>query len=140
MPEGSWKCEKCNNINYPFRTKCNRQNCGADKPSESEKSPSEPADETEQVCCVTCLLCIHICCLISLLYLLTISVNSMNLKSFQLRSLCVTMNLLQPPIVSLNIFCLVIALVLCFQISCLVLLSDQFINSKFCNVPVSTRA
>ncbi|KAE8687380.1 hypothetical protein F3Y22_tig00111022pilonHSYRG00630 [Hibiscus syriacus] len=21
MPEGSWKCEKCSNINYPFRTK-----------------------------------------------------------------------------------------------------------------------
>ncbi|URE33594.1 RanBP2-type zinc finger protein [Musa troglodytarum] len=35
MPEGSWKCEKCNNINYPFRTKCNRQNCGAEKPSHS---------------------------------------------------------------------------------------------------------
>ncbi|XP_057486352.1 ranBP2-type zinc finger protein At1g67325-like isoform X2 [Actinidia eriantha] len=47
MPEGTWKCEKCNNINYPFRTKCNRQNCGADKPSEVE-SPSEPADENDQ--------------------------------------------------------------------------------------------
>ncbi|XP_035836898.1 ranBP2-type zinc finger protein At1g67325-like [Helianthus annuus] len=41
MPEGSWKCDKCNNINYPFRTKCNRQNCGADKPSESQNPPSE---------------------------------------------------------------------------------------------------
>ncbi|XP_076959311.1 ranBP2-type zinc finger protein At1g67325-like [Bidens hawaiensis] len=38
-PEGSWKCEKCNNINYPFRTKCNRQNCGAEKP-ESQNSPT----------------------------------------------------------------------------------------------------
>lgn len=140
MPEGSWKCEKCNNINYPFRTKCNRQNCGADKPSESEKSPSEPADETEQVCCVSCLLCMCICCFIYLLYFLTISVYSKNLKSLQLCSLCVMMNLLQPPIVSLKFVYLVIALVLCFQISCLVLLSVQFINSKFCNVPVSTRA
>lgn len=52
MPEGSWKCEKCNNINYPFRTKCNRQNCGADKPAESEKSPSSSPDQNEQVCFV----------------------------------------------------------------------------------------
>lgn len=57
MPEGSWKCEKCNNINYPFRTKCNRQNCGADKPSEKKESPSETADANDQVCCVTCLHC-----------------------------------------------------------------------------------
>ncbi|KAL0335961.1 UNVERIFIED_CONTAM: RanBP2-type zinc finger protein, partial [Sesamum radiatum] len=49
MPEGSWKCDKCNNINYPFRTKCNRQNCGADKPSETKKSPPEPAEENDQV-------------------------------------------------------------------------------------------
>jgi len=51
MPEGSWKCNKCGNINYPFRTKCNRQNCGADKPSEEDKpSSSPPADGNEQVC------------------------------------------------------------------------------------------
>lgn len=49
MPEGSWKCEKCNNINYPFRTKCNRQNCGADKPSEPKKSPSPTPEENDQV-------------------------------------------------------------------------------------------
>ncbi|CAL5333988.1 unnamed protein product [Camellia sinensis] len=55
MLDGSWKCEKCNNINYPFRTKCNRQNCGADKPSEGQKSPSEPADENDQdPCFYTC--------------------------------------------------------------------------------------
>lgn len=52
MPEGSWKCEKCNNINYPFRTKCNRQNCGADKPAESEKSSSPSPDQNDEVCCV----------------------------------------------------------------------------------------
>lgn len=52
MPEGSWKCEKCNNINYPFRTKCNRQNCGADKPAESDKSPSSSPDQNDQVCYV----------------------------------------------------------------------------------------
>lgn len=58
MPEGSWKCEKCNNINYPFRTKCNRQNCGADKPAEAEKSPSPTPDENDQVCCAEHLFCI----------------------------------------------------------------------------------
>lgn len=57
MPDGSWKCEKCNNINYPFRTKCNRQNCGADKPPETKDSPSEAADADNQVCCVRCSLC-----------------------------------------------------------------------------------
>ncbi|GMP31101.1 hypothetical protein CsSME_00005456 [Camellia sinensis var. sinensis] len=50
MPDGSWKCEKCNNINYPFRTKCNRQSYGADKPFEGHKSPSKPAEENNQVC------------------------------------------------------------------------------------------
>lgn len=57
MPEGSWKCERCNNINFPFRTKCNRQNCGADKPSEPNESPSSVAEGTEQVCGVMCFLC-----------------------------------------------------------------------------------
>jgi hypothetical protein len=60
MPEGSWKCEKCNNINYPFRTKCNRQNCGADKPAESTKSPSPTPDEDNQVCSVTFFLYLHL--------------------------------------------------------------------------------
>ncbi|MED6177533.1 hypothetical protein PIB30_099018, partial [Stylosanthes scabra] len=42
MPTGSWKCERCNYINYPFRTKCNRHSCGAMKPSELARS-STPA-------------------------------------------------------------------------------------------------
>lgn len=50
MPEGSWKCEKCNNINYPFRTKCNRQNCGAERPSEANEAHVVTSDEDEQVC------------------------------------------------------------------------------------------
>ncbi|KAL1823615.1 hypothetical protein ACET3Z_010393 [Daucus carota] len=29
-------------------TKCNRQNCGADKPSDTKKSPSEPVDDNDQ--------------------------------------------------------------------------------------------
>ncbi|CAM6081965.1 unnamed protein product [Calypogeia fissa] len=33
-PDGSWTCEACGNVNYPFRMKCNRRNCGADKPTE----------------------------------------------------------------------------------------------------------
>lgn len=50
MPEGSWKCKKCNNINYPFRTKCNRQNCGAEKTSEDNTTQGQSADEENQVC------------------------------------------------------------------------------------------
>lgn len=57
MPEGSWKCEKCNNINYPFRSKCNRQNCGADKPSDTVNSPLKAAGADDQVCCALRLIC-----------------------------------------------------------------------------------
>ncbi|KAH0436240.1 hypothetical protein IEQ34_026437 [Dendrobium chrysotoxum] len=49
MPDGSWKCEKCNNINYPFRTKCNRQNCGAERPSEGNEARGVTSDEDEQM-------------------------------------------------------------------------------------------
>eukprot|EP00898_Chlorokybus_atmophyticus_P002173 jgi/Chlat1/2957/Chrsp2S04692 len=34
QPDGSWVCNACGNVNYPFRTKCNRRNCGAPKGSE----------------------------------------------------------------------------------------------------------
>ena len=52
MPEGSWKCEKCNNINYPFRTKCNRQNCGAERPAGVNDSTNVASeDDDEKVCC-----------------------------------------------------------------------------------------
>lgn len=60
MPEGSWKCEKCNNINYPFRTKCNRQNCGVDKPAETKKPDSPTGEENDQVCFV---MSVFVCCL-----------------------------------------------------------------------------
>ncbi|KAK8953934.1 hypothetical protein KSP39_PZI001720 [Platanthera zijinensis] len=50
VQEGSWKCPKCNNINYPFRTKCNRQHCGAERPSESNEPRGLTSDEDEQVC------------------------------------------------------------------------------------------
>eukprot|EP00271_Cylindrocystis_brebissonii_P002389 TRINITY_DN12991_c0_g1_i1.p1 TRINITY_DN12991_c0_g1~~TRINITY_DN12991_c0_g1_i1.p1 ORF type:complete len:308 (+),score=70.23 TRINITY_DN12991_c0_g1_i1:192-1115(+) len=31
LPEGSWTCKGCGNANYPFRTHCNRRNCGLEK-------------------------------------------------------------------------------------------------------------
>lgn len=82
MPEGSWKCEKCNNINYPFRTKCNRPNCGAEKPSESKESPLQPTDENDQVCCVIHLLhtttCLALSGSLSAIYVLLIQLNIRN--------------------------------------------------------------
>lgn len=80
MPEGSWKCEKCNNINYPFRTKCNRQNCGADKPSETKKSPSPTPDENDQVCYV-----VHFC-IFTLVKLLKFLVSSVHITIFNISS------------------------------------------------------
>ena len=66
-PEGSWKCDNCGNINYPFRNKCNRQNCGADKPGDhSNESPSDAPEENNQVRYAT-YLCSHICLLINCL-------------------------------------------------------------------------
>jgi hypothetical protein len=51
-PDGSWTCESCGNVNYPFRTKCNRRNCGADKPTETKPSngSNAPALASDQVC------------------------------------------------------------------------------------------
>ena len=89
MPEGSWKCEKCNNINYPFRTKCNRQNCGADKPSEANNSPSEPADENDQVCCMICLFCISFCCV-----KLSLHLYITNSKSIHVHNTCLVNHIL----------------------------------------------
>lgn len=60
MPEGSWKCEKCNNINFPFRMKCNRQNCGAQRPHDSNATHGLTSDEDDQVCDV------HVCCFSSI--------------------------------------------------------------------------
>lgn len=49
-PEGSWKCEKCNNINYPFRTKCNRPSCGEEKPLQANSPDDLATDQDNQVC------------------------------------------------------------------------------------------
>lgn len=75
-PEGSWKCDNCGNINYPFRNKCNRQNCGADKPEDqSNESPSRGQEENDQVCHAT-YLCGHIFLLINHLTLKLADVTS----------------------------------------------------------------
>jgi hypothetical protein len=50
MPEGSWKCEQCNNINYPFRTKCNLPHCGAEKSSQTNNANDSGTDQDNQVC------------------------------------------------------------------------------------------
>lgn len=31
-PEGSWTCPKCQNVNWPQRTSCNKRSCGAARP------------------------------------------------------------------------------------------------------------
>ena len=100
MPEGSWKCEKCSNINYPFRTKCNRQNCGADKPAESKKSPSPTANENDQVCGLMHFLC-RLDCYLKLLILLTTFVHSKNSISFQYFKLFLVKEIFGLPLVSL---------------------------------------
>ena len=38
-PDGSWTCKACGNVNYPFRTTCNRRNCGVEKPVEAVGGP-----------------------------------------------------------------------------------------------------
>lgn len=39
-------------MNYPFRVKCNRRNCGADKPLENKPAtaPISPPPASDQVC------------------------------------------------------------------------------------------
>jgi len=83
MPEGSWKCEKCNNINYPFRTKCNRQNCGADKPADSDKSPSPSADQNDQVCCLKCFHFVNLHFLLQQLLVFQEQLCDMNILKWQ---------------------------------------------------------
>lgn len=34
-PPGSWVCPQCQNINWPKRTVCNKQGCGAARPAET---------------------------------------------------------------------------------------------------------
>lgn len=41
-PEGSWTCS-CGNVNYPFRTECNRRNCGLPRGAEAPASQGQPA-------------------------------------------------------------------------------------------------
>ncbi|GJR42717.1 hypothetical protein Tco_1310820 [Tanacetum coccineum] len=48
MPEGCCRCDKCNNIDYPFRTKCKRHNCGVQKPLESQNSSTKEEDNDQK--------------------------------------------------------------------------------------------
>ncbi|CAI5976066.1 unnamed protein product [Closterium sp. NIES-65] len=32
-PDGSWACSECGNVNYPFRSHCNRRHCGRPRPT-----------------------------------------------------------------------------------------------------------
>lgn len=44
LPDGSWACKSCGNVNYPFRTVCNRRHCGAEKPADADPpSTASPA-------------------------------------------------------------------------------------------------
>ena len=80
-PDGSWTCDACGNVNYPFRVKCNRRNCGADKPTESKAPPvsNSPPPITDQVCDVNVCMLLqvkglsHVKCLLHPLYFLLLS-------------------------------------------------------------------
>lgn len=137
MREGNWKCEKCNNINYSFRTKCNRQNCGADKPSESN-SPSEPADENDQVCCMLSLLCMLVCCLKMLLLFLSICGRITILRSIKVKRLiCIGLSIASTTLFVYRALVNNAAVFSCSVIWCVYVL--HFINTRLSNVPVSTR-
>ncbi|GJP29643.1 hypothetical protein CLOM_g19278 [Closterium sp. NIES-68] len=38
-PEGSWACSECGNVNYPFRSHCNRRHCGHPRPTDATAAP-----------------------------------------------------------------------------------------------------
>lgn len=42
-PDGSWTCKACGNVNYPFRTQCNRRNCGVEKPTDTMAPGTAPS-------------------------------------------------------------------------------------------------
>lgn len=136
MPEGSWKCEKCNNINYPFRTKCNRQNCGADKPSEPKKSPSPTPDENDQVCCV-----VYFCIYISFVKLLIFPVRYVHITIFNI----IFLELFLMDQLQRLLFSILLVLFLCrgFLLRAFNLFfsphSVAYFNLKLSTVPVSTR-
>lgn len=137
MPDGSWKCEKCNNINYPFRTKCNRQNCGAEKPDQSKKSPSPAEDENDQVCCVIHLACISVCWLILLRLSIThVFTNSISInKMFLIRKKSSPLlSLLSLPLVPSLLFCRYI-----YLFNCQLYFHYATIDLHLSTVPVSTR-
>lgn len=143
MPEGSWKCEKCNNINYPFRTKCNRQNCGADKPAESKKSLSPTTEENEQVCCVIHFFCAPACCS-KLLFLSIIFVHIKNSIRNKLhkQSMVSLQNITFPPLFSLPPQFLLSSCWLDLAkhlVNCLLFFSFSSIDLQLSTVPVSTR-
>jgi hypothetical protein len=79
-PDGSWTCDSCGNVNYPVRVKCNRRNCGADKPTESKAPPvsSSSPPATDQVCdVIVCMLwqvkgSSHVKCLLHLVCFLLV--------------------------------------------------------------------
>jgi len=45
VPDGSWICPECSNLNYPHREVCNKRNCRAPRPSPEEGIDDQ---ETEQ--------------------------------------------------------------------------------------------
>lgn len=136
MPDGSWKCEKCSNINYPFRVKCNRQNCGADKPSESTKSPSPSPDENDQVCHLMHFLCMCICCLNQLLCRSFVCVRITNLIDIEIY------NLLESPFqwqLSFPIVCLHGYVFPVYVSNFCIASTSASVNLSLSTVPVSTR-
>ena len=128
MPDGSWKCDQCNNINYPFRTKCNRQNCGAEKPSESQKSPSQEVEDNDQVCFVTCLVSLNF-------YFLNVILLACSPFECKVKPIGSNLHMLGTQ------FCLSFNLLHVFKAKLYILkgCGHLFINLHLSTVPVSTR-